>query len=585
MHDFEWFEERLDIAKWNDHAAGSRDVHASCPVHGGSDSLHITERNGKALVKCFACGADYSAVVEALETGAEPEPAPKAVTITRTKGARGKPAAAADTSNAGTGGSTPPRLHQTPLDWAAARCGITRAELDALNLPIGETGDAVVFDFPTARKLRVVGDARKKVMVWEGGGKPSLWPTPIAPVPASITVTEGEFDAICLRHSGIDAYSVTGGTSTEVPQAVWEALRDAGAEEVAVSFDLDREGRKARDTTLESIRAAGLRARPVRPVGIAPLTGETDTRDVAIRLGYPVTTEDDATEDGAVPLLDVEAAENVDLLLGWLHPNEHTILFGDGGTGKGVIAAWWATELARDEMTVLIVDYEQHARHEWRPRVGAFCAEDPAILGRIFYVQPVAPIWDIAGWIRSEAQRVNADYIIVDSITYAAAGMEPEKSVTAVKYTAAANSIGYPVLSIGHVTKADADPQHPFGSVYWHNGARITIGVSRRDEAPDSDRIVKHRKANQGQHSADMAVDWSWLATGLPPGLSFGTAYQSPQHAYEELLAKNGQPPTVDELREMTGTDISDANYRTIKTRAKGVTVTRKKKAEEAPDV
>lgn len=590
MHDFDWFEERLDVAKWNDHTEGERDVHAHCPVHGGSDSLHVTERYGKALVKCFSCGATYKEVVEALEEGTEEKSDTSAsVTITRTKGASGKAAGSAQKAkDAATGGSTPPRLHQTPLDWAAERCGLTRGELDALNLPISETDDSVVFEFPNARKGRQVGNDRKKQMFWSGEGKPFLWPTPTAPA-SVIVITEGEFDAICLAHSGIEAYSITGGTSTAVPLAVWEALRDLGVEEVQIAFDLDNEGRKARDTTLETARHAGLRARPVRPVGVEPLAGETDIRDVAKRLGYPVALEDDATEDGAVPLTDVEPAEHVDLLLGWLHPNEHTILFGDGGTGKGVIAAWWATQLATaDEngefMKVLVVDYEQHARHEWRPRVGTFCNEDTSVLDRIFYVQPVAPIWDIAGWIRSEAQRVEADYIIVDSITYAVSGMEPEKSVTAVRYTQAANAIGYPILSIGHVTKSDADPRHPFGSVYWHNGARITIGVSRRDpEQADSDRIVKHRKANQGQHSADMAVDWSWLQTGIPPALNFRTAWGTPKQAYETILATTGQPPTIDELRDITGEDISDQNYRVMKSRARGVTVTRKSR-RSAPE-
>lgn len=591
MHDFEWFLERVDIARWNDESPGQRDAHAACPAHGGSDSLHLTERNGKALVKCFSCGAGYREVVAALEdVGAQEESAPtpdmtSPVTVTR-RGRRvssGSAPAGQIPGDAGEAsedvGSTPTASTISPLDWAAARCGLTRAELDALNLPIGETRDAVVFEFPTAKKLRVVGNDRKKDMRWSGEGKPFLWPIPEQPGHV-IVVTEGEFDAICLRHSGEEAYSITGGTSTKVPLAVWEALRDAGVVEVRIAFDLDNEGRKARDEVLETARRAGLRVRPVRPAGVMPLAGETDIRDVAVRLGYPIVLEDDATEDGAVPLLDVEPAEHVDLLLGWLHPNEHTILFGDGGTGKGVIAAWWATELARQGMTVMVVDYEQHARHEWRPRVGAFCDDDPAILGRVFYVQPVAPIWDIAGWLRSEAERVGAQYLIVDSITYAAGGLEPEKATTAVKYTAAANAIGYPIMSIGHVTKSDADPRHPFGSVYWHNGARITIGVHRRDEAPDSDRIVKHRKANQGQHSADLAVDWSWLTTGLPKALLFKTAWGSPQQAYEAVLAQTGAAPSLDELREITGQEISDQNFRVIKSRAKGVTVTRTSRAK-----
>ena len=593
MHDFDWFVSRLEVAKWNDERPGERDCLTNCPVHGGSDSLHLTEKNGKALVRCFnpACGAKYQDVVDALEGVSdreeEIEEEAAAVTITR-RGRRASPAKAQ--AEAGDVGSTP-TASTTPLDWAAARCSMTRKELEALGLPVAETRDAVAFMFgDDAAKLRVAVDGKAKVG-WTGEIRPDIWPMP-EKVGSTITVCEGEFDALVLRKSGIEAYSVTKGAGTPVDQVVWETLRALGVETVNVCFDVDREGRKGREQAMKDAMSAGLIARPVRPTGLRPLLGDKDARDAVRRNGYPVILEDDVTEDQAVPLTDVDPAEAEDLLLGWLHPNEHTVLFGDGGTGKGVIAAYWVTELASMKKTVLVVDYEQHARHEWRPRVGRFacgfahpqsdtwhrekpCKQAAEIMDRVFYVQPVAPIWEIAGWLRSEAMRVNADYLVIDSVSYAVSGLEPEKSTTAVKYTQAINAIGFPVLSIGHVTKADADPRHPFGSVYWHNGARITIGVSRRAEEPDSDRIAKHRKANQGQHQGDAAISWDWLYDGLPPRLDFRVAWSSPSEAYRSMLAESGTPPTKEEVEAAFGADISDGAYRKMSSRA-GVTVTRR---------
>jgi hypothetical protein len=479
---------------------------------------------------------------------------------------------------------------------------MTKAELKKLNLPIRAHNGKVAFDFTgsPAFKLRGNDDGQKKKdIAWvNDGSRPELWPVPITPG-KTITVTEGEFDTICLRKSGIESYSITAGAGTPIDQATWEVLYELGVEVVQICFDVDREGRKGRDLAVQDAQRAGLSVRPMRPDGINPLIAQTDVRDAVFAQGYPVRLVDDVTEAQAVSIDTIEPATEDSLLLGWLHPNEHTIMFGDGGTGKGVIAAQFAVELARSGKTLLIVDYEQHARHEWRPRISRFscphgnadaskdrwlqshrdkpCKESLDVMQQIFYVQPTEPLWDIQGWLRSEAQRVGADYLIIDSVTYACGGLEPEKSVTAVKYTQAINAVGFPALSIGHVTKSDADPRHPFGSVYWHNGARVTIGVSRRDgDDPISDRILKHRKANQGQHQHDVALDWTWLDTGLPPGgLQEKRAYANAAAAFDALLAETGQIPSKAEVEEAWGSDIEQAAYnKTVRSR-KGLTVTK----------
>jgi hypothetical protein len=206
-------------------------------------------------------------------------------------------------------------------------------------------------------------------------------------------------------------------------------------------------------------------------------------------------------------------------------------------------------------MKVLVVDYEYHANSEWRTRVEGFGGD----MDRVAIVQPQKPIWEIAGWLRDVS--ASFDYVVVDSVTYACVGEEVEKSVTATKYTMAVNMIGKPVLSIAHVTKENLDPNHPFGSIFWSNGARVTIGLSRKKaDDPESDRIMRNPKSNQRAGFRTMAIDWSWLPNEGPPGC---TCAQPPadqimlkRHLHESVIN-----PTLRQLvkEAMDSTGQSDA--------------------------
>jgi hypothetical protein len=574
LNPFSWYVERLDLARWESEEPGKRSGFFGCPVHGGSDSLHVTEKNGKALVKCFACDADVFAVTAALETLPEQEPEERnghaPVTITRSRGGARKPGRRS-TSAAQERGVRPPAASTTsPLDWMASRCAITRAELDDLALPLSEQEGFLVFDFPgtDSAKFRGVGEGKKeKQYGWSGPAAPPLWPMPSNPG-SDIVVTEGEADAICLRHSGLEAYSVTKGSQGEVPAVVWEALRSAGVETVRLVFDLDKAGRSGRDDAAEGARAAGLHVLESRVVGIRPLAGETDARDVATRQGYPLEVEDDADEDLPVLLSDIDPVLPEPPLLDKLHPFEHTILFGDGGTGKGVIAAWWVAQLTQLGMRVLVVDYEMHMQYEWRPRVEGFGGH----MSQVAVVQPHQPVWEIAGWLRTQAAAY--DYVVVDSVTYACIGEEVEKSVTATKYSSAINQMQKPVLSIAHVTKQSADPNHPFGSIFWSNGARVTVAVSRqKPEDPESPRVLRNAKTNQRGPFRTVEIDWSWLDNDGPPGCdcrqgpaprhlherqSVPNARRMIQEGRDRFVAIHGREPTGPELHTMLEQEFGD---------------------------
>jgi hypothetical protein len=189
-----------------------------------------------------------------------------------------------------------------------------------------------------------------------------------------------------------------------------------------------------------------------------------------------------------------------------------------------MIAAWWTSLLttsrdldrnpcATPSMRVLVLDYEAHARGEWRPRVEQFGGD----LSKVIIVQPDRPIWDITPLVRELINERDVDYVIVDSALYACAGADAYKPEAATQYSLAIAQFQRPVLTLAHKTKSkDDEGKYPFGSVFWHNGARLTISIDA--EGYDDPRVIRTRKAN---HGADFSrsIDWSWVAGGLPDRL------------------------------------------------------------------
>jgi len=472
---------------------------------------------------------------------------------------------------------------------------MSRSQLDSLGLPLLESAGDVVFAFDgtTTTKSRTAEDAKKKAIFWSGAAHPPLWPIPVSP-PEEIIITEGEFDAIALTLSHGEAfgvYSITGGAGDVPDIQTFSSLYALGVRTIRVVFDADASGRKGAVSILEAIRGAGLEAREYQPAGILPLRDEKDARDVACRVGaehlelVPLDAEDDA-----VPLSAVPSVPPAKLLEDYIHPTEHSILYGDGGTGKGVIAAHWTANLLRDGKIILLVDYEQHAQHEWRPRVEAFLSarnagdgldardDQRALLDKaVHIVQPTQPIWDIQDWLKEQVRRVGADIVVVDSVTYACVGEAAEDSRPAIKYSMAINRLGCAVLSLAHVTKTDLNPRHPFGSAYWSNGARITVAVSRKEPNDGaSPRILTNHKTNQRGNEPVREVDWSWLDGSLPlGGLRFGDAsltlrelVSGARSELRDTLGREPSPKEVFDLLEPDNPGIKEGSVRTTLSRA-----------------
>ena len=193
------------------------------------------------------------------------------------------------------------------------------------------------------------------------------------------------------------------------------------------------------------------------------------------------------------------------LLLDRLDPLGPTITYGPGGIGKGVLAASWAARLRQEGQKVLILDYEDHPE-EWARRVYGL-AGDAAM--DILHV-PALREWGGAIWTHAESVRefVEAEgitYLIIDSAVMACAGTDPSSPDAPTMYSSGLQVIGVPSLTLAHVNRAH-DARYPFGSVFWHNLARITWSLMPKGD----ERILVGRKHNNYAPPGAASVTSTW---------------------------------------------------------------------------
>ena len=178
----------------------------------------------------------------------------------------------------------------------------------------------------------------------------------------------------------------------------------------------------------------------------------------------------------------------------------------------------------------MILDYEGHER-EWGSRLRGLglSAEE---LGAIHYRAPFGADWlaergdldHVADLVRTDAQRVGATFLIVDSYSFATStGDTMGGAAAAQEYFSALTRVAVPSLTLAH-TKGDAGkfPDRPFGSVFVHNSARETWAVEKvGDEDQDDEyapRVValelRNKKANGRATAPAQFATFSFFADG-----------------------------------------------------------------------
>jgi hypothetical protein len=182
---------------------------------------------------------------------------------------------------------------------------------------------------------------------------------------------------------------------------------------------------------------------------------------------------------------------------GFRLPASHpAILFGDGGTLKSYIALYLAGELCSRGTRVGFFDLEPDGSAHRDRLERLFGADMPDIR----YVRLDRPLIYEVDRLRRIVRDDEIVYGIFDSVGFGTDG-PPEAAESANGYFRAALQLGTGGLHIAHITKGENADQKPFGSVFWHNGARSTWFAKLAATSPDGQTLtigLFNRKANLG---------------------------------------------------------------------------------------
>lgn len=186
------------------------------------------------------------------------------------------------------------------------------------------------------------------------------------------------------------------------------------------------------------------------------------------------------------------------------HP---VIWFGDGGAAKSLLALAAALSLHEGidllglqptgKMRVAYCDWElDDVIHKQRMKrlLGGELPDEA--MPDILYVrcqQSLSRELDRLGHLFADH---GIQYVVIDSISWACDGA-PEEAASAKTFFETLRILGVGALAIAHINRL-GDSQRPFGSVYWHNGARATwfVKASDRDNQQALDVTFLNRKAN-----------------------------------------------------------------------------------------
>ena len=181
-----------------------------------------------------------------------------------------------------------------------------------------------------------------------------------------------------------------------------------------------------------------------------------------------------------------------------------TLLYGDGGTGKSLLALAAAVSLhtGRDLIglppavtrRVAYLDWEWSAPVHKR-RLRRLLPDDEE-LPDLHYIRCALPLRDEVDRLRRAIREHGIEYVVIDSVALAAGG-DPERAETAIEFFGALRQLEVDDLAVAHVTKT-SDGDKPFGSAFWHNTARATWFVRKvQDVGASTFRVaLVNKKAN-----------------------------------------------------------------------------------------
>jgi hypothetical protein len=208
-------------------------------------------------------------------------------------------------------------------------------------------------------------------------------------------------------------------------------------------------------------------------------------------------------------LADVANASSVSYLLqGYIPDGFLTTLYGEGGTGKSMLALTIAISAAsgipfcgipvRLAPAVLYVDFELSAGVQ-RDRAQGIAEGLGINLPRnVFYLEPDKPLPGAIDGIEAACNETGADFVIIDSTGAGAAGEDQQNEQFVTRTYNRLRSTGLTLLMLDHQAKRQIGQSYegktPYGNVYKFNLSRSVIQIRRSGSAIE----LTHKKHNFG---------------------------------------------------------------------------------------
>lgn len=282
--------------------------------------------------------------------------------------------------------------------------------------------------------------------------------------------------------------------------------------ELAVFFDLPGARKVGGALSIADFNLSSARARQDRAKLLAQ-RAQTDTLDwlgvleefcqrvlAADRNGQPAVDLRSLPRPGADDSLEVEG-----LSLLRRHP---TMVFGDGGAAKSYLCLFIGGRLAQRGLRVALFDWEL-AGEDHRDRLERLFGPS---MPKLIYARCERPLVYETDRLRRIGRDEGIEFAIFDSVAFACDG-PPEAAEVAGRYFRSVREIGGGSLHVAHINKGDNADKKPFGSTFWHNGARATWFAKAGELTDDTSALTVglfNRKANLGplRHPVGFRVEF-----------------------------------------------------------------------------
>jgi len=260
-----------------------------------------------------------------------------------------------------------------------------------------------------------------------------------------------------------------------------------------------------------------------------------------------------------------------------------TVIYGRGGTGKGMTSVYFAGELAKQGYSVALLDYENHP-DEWRRRLdgmGLLEYDD-----RIWYASPYNGGWTSgtgkrgtlaqdAGLIRDACDQMSIDFVIVDSIVPASgSGADMGGFGDAQQFFDGIAHINRPALVIAHVPgNAQRFPDRPFGSTFIHNLARETWAIEPTEDPDPNFEWTKDnyalqpgllnlqfrcKKRNVGTKPDDQYLQLAFYPDDSITANMYTPSKPSVKEIVRSILSRATEPLTIDSIHKKHAAESDD---------------------------